>query len=136
MRKLPALTVLGSGGLEEVWTQLRFCRQEGMLRDLQKSVEEEEQVWKAKLTASEEELQKVSVRGTPGFVACVQKAGVGYKSDGNLCCSCQPGTLRHGDSPFLPKSTPPPSLNQQTSPPQTGAKPLSSSSPLSHLMCA
>ncbi|PKU29758.1 ribosome-binding protein hypothetical protein [Limosa lapponica baueri] len=32
---------------------------EGMLRNLQKSVEEEEQVWKAKLTASEEELQKV-----------------------------------------------------------------------------
>ncbi|NXT85981.1 RRBP1 protein, partial [Zapornia atra] len=31
---------------------------EGMLRSLQKSVEEEEQVWKAKLTASEEELQK------------------------------------------------------------------------------
>ncbi|NXL61322.1 RRBP1 protein, partial [Chordeiles acutipennis] len=31
---------------------------EGMLRDLQKSVEEEEQVWKAKLTASEDELQK------------------------------------------------------------------------------
>ncbi|XP_041907704.1 ribosome-binding protein 1 isoform X1 [Corvus kubaryi] len=31
---------------------------EGMLRNLQKSVEEEEQVWKAKLTASEEELQK------------------------------------------------------------------------------
>ncbi|XP_027308782.3 ribosome-binding protein 1 isoform X1 [Anas platyrhynchos] len=31
---------------------------EGMLRDLQKSVEEEEQVWKAKLTVSEEELQK------------------------------------------------------------------------------
>ncbi|NXF35913.1 RRBP1 protein, partial [Nyctibius bracteatus] len=31
---------------------------EGMLRDLQKSVEEEEQVWKAKLMASEEELQK------------------------------------------------------------------------------
>ncbi|KFP73080.1 PREDICTED: ribosome-binding protein 1 [Acanthisitta chloris] len=31
---------------------------EGMLRDLQKSVEQEEQVWKAKLTASEEELQK------------------------------------------------------------------------------
>ncbi|NXQ78775.1 RRBP1 protein, partial [Nyctibius grandis] len=31
---------------------------EGMLRDLQKSVEEEEEVWKAKLTASEEELQK------------------------------------------------------------------------------
>lgn len=55
--------MLGSGGLEEVCTQLRFCRQEGMLRDLQKSVEEEEQVWKAKLTVSEEELQKVSVRG-------------------------------------------------------------------------
>uniref|UniRef100_A0A672USS7 Ribosome binding protein 1 n=1 Tax=Strigops habroptila TaxID=2489341 RepID=A0A672USS7_STRHB len=34
---------------------------EGMLRDLQKSVEEEEQVWKAKLTASEEELQKVGL---------------------------------------------------------------------------
>ncbi|XP_031453398.1 ribosome-binding protein 1 isoform X1 [Phasianus colchicus] len=31
---------------------------EGMLRNLQKSVEEEEQVWKAKLTVSEEELQK------------------------------------------------------------------------------
>ncbi|XP_074845416.1 ribosome-binding protein 1 isoform X2 [Carettochelys insculpta] len=31
---------------------------ERMLQDLQKSVEEEEQVWKAKLTASEEELQK------------------------------------------------------------------------------
>lgn len=90
MRKLPALTVLGSGGVEEIWTQLRFCRQEGMLRDLQKSVEEEEQVWKAKLTASEEELQKVSAWGTPGFVACVQKAGVGYKSDGDLHCSCQP----------------------------------------------
>ncbi|NXL37438.1 RRBP1 protein, partial [Glaucidium brasilianum] len=35
---------------------------EGMLRDLQKSVEEEEQVWKAKLTASEEELQKSQLR--------------------------------------------------------------------------
>ncbi|NXG45436.1 RRBP1 protein, partial [Psilopogon haemacephalus] len=31
---------------------------EGMLRDLQKSVEEEEQVWKAKLSTSESELQK------------------------------------------------------------------------------
>ncbi|KFO85717.1 Ribosome-binding protein 1, partial [Buceros rhinoceros silvestris] len=31
---------------------------EGMLRNLQKSVEEEEQVWKAKLKVSEEELQK------------------------------------------------------------------------------
>ncbi|XP_066479491.1 ribosome-binding protein 1 isoform X2 [Tiliqua scincoides] len=31
---------------------------EGMLKDLQKSVEEEEQVWKAKLAASEEALQK------------------------------------------------------------------------------
>ncbi|KAM7061277.1 ribosome-binding protein 1 isoform 1-T2 [Acridotheres tristis] len=31
---------------------------EGMLRNLQKSVEEEEQVWKAKLTVSEEELKK------------------------------------------------------------------------------
>ncbi|KAM4770893.1 ribosome-binding protein 1 [Rhinophrynus dorsalis] len=31
---------------------------EGMLKDLQKSVEEEEQVWKTKFTASEEELRK------------------------------------------------------------------------------
>lgn len=61
MPGLPALTLLGLGGLEEVWAQLRLCQQEGMLRDLQKSVEEEEQVWKAKLTASEEELQKVGV---------------------------------------------------------------------------
>lgn len=30
-----------------------------MLKDLQKSVEEEEQVWKAKVNATEEELQKV-----------------------------------------------------------------------------
>lgn len=30
-----------------------------MLQALQKSVEKEEQVWKAKLTVSEEELQKV-----------------------------------------------------------------------------
>ncbi|XP_020842102.1 ribosome-binding protein 1 [Phascolarctos cinereus] len=35
---------------------------EGMLKDLQKSVEEEEQVWKAKLTVSEEELQKSQIR--------------------------------------------------------------------------
>ncbi|NWI17357.1 RRBP1 protein, partial [Crypturellus soui] len=35
---------------------------EGMLRDLQKSVEEEERVWKAKLTVSEEELQKSQVQ--------------------------------------------------------------------------
>lgn len=33
--------------------------QEGMLKDLQKSVEEEERVWKAKVGAAEEELQKV-----------------------------------------------------------------------------
>ena len=33
--------------------------QEGMLKDLQRSVEEEEQVWKAKVSATEEELQKV-----------------------------------------------------------------------------
>lgn len=69
MPGLPALTLLGLGGLEEVWAQLRLCQQEGMLRDLQKSVEEEEQVWKAKLAASEEELQQVRVWGTPGFVA-------------------------------------------------------------------
>ncbi|XP_024895704.1 ribosome-binding protein 1 isoform X4 [Pteropus alecto] len=34
---------------------------EGMLRDLQKSVEEEEQVWKAKVSATEEELKKSRV---------------------------------------------------------------------------
>lgn len=33
--------------------------QEGMLKDLQKSVEEEERVWKARVGAAEEELQKV-----------------------------------------------------------------------------
>lgn len=33
--------------------------QEGMLRHLQKSVEEEEQVWKARVSTTEEELQKV-----------------------------------------------------------------------------
>uniref|UniRef100_A0A670IGZ6 Ribosome binding protein 1 n=1 Tax=Podarcis muralis TaxID=64176 RepID=A0A670IGZ6_PODMU len=36
---------------------------ERMLKDLQKSVEEEEQVWKAKLIASEEALQKVLAEG-------------------------------------------------------------------------
>ncbi|KAM9316786.1 ribosome-binding protein 1 [Gastrophryne carolinensis] len=35
---------------------------EGMLKDLQKSVEEEEQVWKAKLEASEEELRKSHIQ--------------------------------------------------------------------------
>ncbi|XP_065257570.1 ribosome-binding protein 1 [Emys orbicularis] len=35
---------------------------ERMLKDLQKSVEEEEHVWKAKLTASEEEVQKSQVQ--------------------------------------------------------------------------
>ncbi|XP_063774207.1 ribosome-binding protein 1 isoform X1 [Pseudophryne corroboree] len=35
---------------------------EGMLKDLQKSVEEEEQVWKAKLEASEEELSKSHIQ--------------------------------------------------------------------------
>ena len=37
--------------------------QEAMLKALQKSVEEEEQVWKARVSAAEEELQKV--RGSP-----------------------------------------------------------------------
>ncbi|XP_029450340.1 ribosome-binding protein 1 isoform X2 [Rhinatrema bivittatum] len=37
---------------------------EGMLKDLQKSVEEEEQVWKAKLTATEEDLQKSNMEVT------------------------------------------------------------------------
>uniref|UniRef100_A0A8C2SWM8 Ribosome binding protein 1 n=1 Tax=Coturnix japonica TaxID=93934 RepID=A0A8C2SWM8_COTJA len=44
---------------------------EGMLRDLQKSVEEEEQVWKAKLSVSEEELQKVCVGCSLGWVWAV-----------------------------------------------------------------
>lgn len=40
--------------------------QEGMLKDLQKSVEEEEQVWKARVSTTEEELQKVwAVPGLP-----------------------------------------------------------------------
>ncbi|KAF2985507.1 hypothetical protein EK904_009004 [Melospiza melodia maxima] len=56
--RLPSLTLPSLLGLQELWAQLRLCPQEGMLRNLQKSVEEEEQVWKAKLTASEEELQK------------------------------------------------------------------------------
>uniref|UniRef100_A0A8C9JEK1 Ribosome-binding protein 1 n=1 Tax=Panthera tigris altaica TaxID=74533 RepID=A0A8C9JEK1_PANTA len=37
---------------------------EGMLKDLQRSVEEEEQVWKAKVSATEEELQKSRVTVT------------------------------------------------------------------------
>lgn len=67
-------------GLEEVWAQLRLCPQEGMLRNLQKSVEEEEQVWKAKLTASEEELQKVRVGDTPGL----GPPGAGLPGEGGL----------------------------------------------------
>lgn len=51
-----------------------------MLRNLQKSVEEEEQVWKAKLTASEEELQKVRVGDTPGLGA----PGAGLPGKGGL----------------------------------------------------
>ncbi|NXP16723.1 RRBP1 protein, partial [Scytalopus superciliaris] len=53
---------------------------EGMLRNLQSSVEEEEQVWKAKLTASEEELRKshVQLKSLEGMVeklkADLQKA--------------------------------------------------------------
>ena len=34
--------------------------QEGMLKDLQKSVEEEELVWKSKLAASEDQVRAVS----------------------------------------------------------------------------
>ncbi|KAL1786661.1 ribosome-binding protein 1 isoform X1 [Sigmodon hispidus] len=43
---------------------------EGMLKDLQKSVEEEERVWKAKVGAAEEELQKsrVTVKHLEGVV--------------------------------------------------------------------
>lgn len=112
MPGLPALTLLSLGGLEEVWAQLRLHQQEGMLRDLQKSVEEEEQVWKAKLTASEEELQKVRVWGTPGFVT----RGAGLRAAEGLLainhtvtlnCSCQPGTPETQRLSLLPKSTPP-----------------------------
>lgn len=49
---------MGWGLLESALPQCPSL-QEGMLRDLQKSVEEEEQVWKAKVSAKEEELQKV-----------------------------------------------------------------------------
>lgn len=39
-----------------------------MLKDLQKSVEEEERVWKAKVGAAEEELHKVGLAyRTPGL---------------------------------------------------------------------
>ncbi|EMP32631.1 Ribosome-binding protein 1 [Chelonia mydas] len=52
---------------------------ERMLKDLQKSVEEEEHVWKAKLTASEEELQKGSLESLQNVD--VQRAGcVGAES--------------------------------------------------------
>lgn len=94
MPRLPAPAQLSVVGLEEVWAQLRLCPQEGMLRNLQKSVEEEEQVWKAKLTASEEELQKVRVGDTPGFgapgAALPGEGGsVCYKLVGDPECSCQ-----------------------------------------------
>jgi hypothetical protein len=49
-----------------------------MLKDLQKSVEEEEQVWKAKVGAAEEELQKVPR-------ACILPRG---RQQGN-CCRAQ-----------------------------------------------
>lgn len=48
------------GGPPERGACLTACPpQEGMLRHLQKSVEEEEQVWKARVSTTEEELQKV-----------------------------------------------------------------------------
>uniref|UniRef100_A0A672USL2 Ribosome binding protein 1 n=1 Tax=Strigops habroptila TaxID=2489341 RepID=A0A672USL2_STRHB len=57
---------------------------EGMLRDLQKSVEEEEQVWKAKLTASEEELQKVVwdsvILGLNGKILHHENASLGQRA--------------------------------------------------------
>lgn len=91
---LAAAVVLPSGGLEGAGTQLGLCQQEGMLRDLQKSVEEEEQVWKAKLTVSEEELQKVGVRGTPGLAAdgqrLLEQGGWWLVADADPNCSCQP----------------------------------------------
>lgn len=95
MPGLPALTLVGLRGLEEVWAQLRLYRQEGMLRDLQKSVEEEEQVWKAKLTVSEEELQKVRVLGQTWVChlwswTLRSRGAVCYKLDGDLNCPCQP----------------------------------------------
>lgn len=70
---LVAAVVLRLGGLQEAWAQLGLCQQEGMLRDLQKSVEEEEQVWKAKLTVSEEELQKVRALGHLGVLLVEQR---------------------------------------------------------------
>ncbi|KAG8522984.1 Ribosome-binding protein 1 [Galemys pyrenaicus] len=39
-----------------------LAQTEGMLQDLQKSVEEEEQVWKSKLNTTEEELQKSRIK--------------------------------------------------------------------------
>lgn len=66
-----------------------------MLRDLQKSVEEEEQVWKAKLMVSEEELQKVRDLGQTWVChlwnwTFRSRGAVGYKLDGDLNCPCQP----------------------------------------------
>jgi len=44
----------------------RLPQQEAMLKALQKSVEEEEQVWKARVSAAEEELQEVRCPRHPG----------------------------------------------------------------------
>lgn len=61
--------------------------QEGMLRNLQKSVEEEEQVWKAKVSATEEELKKVQPRPSdlpqgPATQALLQ--GVHFPQNSNI----------------------------------------------------
>lgn len=47
--------------------------QEGMLKELQKSVEDEEQVWKAKLSNTEEDLQKVCLEAW----LAAQREGIG-----------------------------------------------------------
>lgn len=51
----------------------RLPQQEAMLKALQKSVEEEEQVWKARVSAAEEELQEVRCPRHPGS-ACPSQA--------------------------------------------------------------
>lgn len=59
---------LQEGGLPQ---RLPWFPQEGMLKELQKSVEDEEQVWKAKLSRTEEELQKVLAGGAgPQHYGC------------------------------------------------------------------
>lgn len=59
--QLSCMFMWGGASTERTLPQC-LSPQEGMLRNLQKSVEQEEQVWKAKVSSTEEELQKVQHR--------------------------------------------------------------------------